>query len=1029
MNGKMDENGFHNENERGGFFMRTKQWKKVGIIISLLALAVIALSGCSGKDGATGATGPAGPSAGTNAANMSTETMAALNPTVTVDSITISSPPVVKFTIKDAKGNGITSLGFTRLAATDALPTLMNLNFNLAKLVPANAVTGAPSKWVSYLVTTAPTKTTAGVAVPSVPARPTTDTTGTLVDNGNGSYTYTFYRDITKIKDQVAAATFTGDNVLADLGDLTYDPKLTHRLVIRLSGNVRGTGNTISQDNNNTADGKSSGIPAVPLENPKVIIYDFVPATGKTVTSADTQREITTNAACASCHYATPGHRGADVRNCVMCHNDQIKYGRPKVTSALAAGTYSTGTAPAETTVLKKGTTNVFETTTGLAPGSMGVTGTKTVTISTTAKDPLTGADTTSTRYTPEAYVIDGETLGDFPIMIHKLHFGNLLNTAAGRWGGAGLGPQWRGPLLKKTGFGYNLMGYYAFQDMREYPQSVMNCKKCHVGDTAAQQAAAPQANNWKTKPSRVGCGSCHDGINWTTGGGTTLGTVKTLGTTYAGHMGGPAKDDSLCIACHADASIYHITDVSSPLNPEMPKDAAGKSASIFRYEIKEVTVNASNQPVVTFRITEKIGAADAVPITLRPYTKTTESAVPLVDTAAAATYYANIDGKSGLYEGFTGSPYFLVHWSTTGGVDFDNQGSNANRGWAGLPPTSANGQGVYLSDLMTGTGGDIAKATGADGTAGYYIATLKSANWHSTSTSWTNWPNYGRVQYAIPVSFPPPTVAKMRAVQMAGSFNQATLGIPYTKTALVPPTATTAAVSAKGGLGLPAPSVVKYVTGDTARRIVFTWDKCRACHEAGYGNESDGGGHTTPGNMENCVTCHNPMIAGNDLNPTATVGANAKTPFGWNFGPLMHSKHAEANKMGNVNRCEMCHLTGTYSSVPTGALPTTTKTTYDLTTGPSLLTPVTTIQTGKTVNLDSDLIVSPYAAACLSCHSNADAAAHATVNGAVVNKARGSLAAGAGLTPFVSAESCGTCHGVGKSYDVVKIHAAIPAD
>ncbi|MCX5823105.1 MAG: hypothetical protein NTY86_06280, partial [Deltaproteobacteria bacterium] len=37
--------------------MKSKRWKKIGIIISFLAVAAFALSGCSGSDGATGAPG------------------------------------------------------------------------------------------------------------------------------------------------------------------------------------------------------------------------------------------------------------------------------------------------------------------------------------------------------------------------------------------------------------------------------------------------------------------------------------------------------------------------------------------------------------------------------------------------------------------------------------------------------------------------------------------------------------------------------------------------------------------------------------------------------------------------------------------------------------------------------------------------------------------------------------------------------------------------------------------------------------
>ena len=974
--------------------MRTKQWKKVSMIISFLALAAIALSGCSGSDGAAGAPGAAGKDAGTSAATMSTETMAALNPTITVDSVTIASAPVVKFTVKDSKGNGITGLGFTTQSATATLPGLSNLSFNLAKLVPS--ANGAPSKWVSYMVTTVPTKNaTTGAITASVPTRPSTDNTGTLVDNGNGSYTYTFYRDITKIKDQVAAATFTGDNVLADLGDLTYDPKLTHRLVLLLRGNVRGTGT-------NTADGSNSGVTAVPLENPKVIIYDFVPSTGKVVTSTDTQREITTNAACASCHYVTPGHRGADVRNCVMCHNDQIKYGRPKTTSALVAGTYRTS-SPLDTP----------STTTGLVPGSRGVTGTKTVTTSTTTQDPLTGAYTTSTRYTPAAYVIDGETLGNFPIMIHKLHMGNLLNTAGGRWAGnanavggvaaGGVGPQWRAPLLRKTGFGYNLMGQLAFQDMREYPLSPMNCRKCHVGETTAQLAAAPQANNWKTKPSRVGCGSCHDGIDWTTGGG------RTLAGDAGGHVGGKATDDSLCNVCHADASTYHITEASTPLNPEVWSDAAGTMATITRYELDSVTVDPiTNYPTVVFRIIEKIGKADWKPVTLNTLAPALKGTPGVDGTGSAAFYLANsaatgATATGGSRTGFSGGPSFLVHWSTTGGVDWDNFGSGNTRAYPGLPSAPTNA-GVYLVDLITGTGGDI---SGPDAT-GHYTAVLKKANAHKSATGAIYTvaeaaalaaPTVPSIDQAFPAG------AKLRTVQMFGNFGQRNLGAPY------------AGVS----VTIPSPAVFKSVACEERRRV-FTMEKCQACHEAGYGNESDGGGHATPGDFAKCITCHNPRMAGNGLDPTATPGFtrnNVKAPEGWNFKSLMHSKHAEANKMGSLNRCEKCHLTtASYASVPAGAQPTTNQVVY--------AAPGT-----GTVSSDADFITSPYASACLSCHSYADAANHAKVNGALVNQPR-SLGGGAvvnGLTTFVSGESCGACHGVGKAYDVVKIHAELPAD
>src|ERR1019366_4631527 len=129
----------------------------------------------------------------------------------------------------------------------------------------------APTRWVSYIVTTVPTQNaTTGAITASVPTRPTTDNTGTLVDNGNGTYTYTFYRDVKQVAAQVAAATLVAPNVASDLDDLSYQPTLVHRLTIEISGSAPGTGT-------NTPTGVASSVAAVPMNNPIDVIYDFIP--------------------------------------------------------------------------------------------------------------------------------------------------------------------------------------------------------------------------------------------------------------------------------------------------------------------------------------------------------------------------------------------------------------------------------------------------------------------------------------------------------------------------------------------------------------------------------------------------------------------------------------------------------------------------------------------------------------------------------------------------------------------------------
>src|SRR5262249_12665207 len=144
-----------------------------------------------------------------------TAAWSALVPQVTVQSVTIQSPPVVRFTVKDATtGLPVVGLGNTSKSSTATAAGLTNFAFAIAKIVPGS--NGSPSRWVSYIVTTVPSRSSA-----AAPSRRSTDNTGTLVDNGDGSYSYQFYRDITQIKAQVAGMTVSPPNNTADLDDLT----------------------------------------------------------------------------------------------------------------------------------------------------------------------------------------------------------------------------------------------------------------------------------------------------------------------------------------------------------------------------------------------------------------------------------------------------------------------------------------------------------------------------------------------------------------------------------------------------------------------------------------------------------------------------------------------------------------------------------------------------------------------------------------------------------------------------------------
>ena len=275
--------------------------------------AVAALAGCGGGSNNNDVTPPpvtpTGPTVSvptgtklTLTASTPPEVFAALAPVVPEVKVAINSAPVVAFSLTNANGNPIVGYGSTSKSATALYASYPNLAFSLAKLVPGTGT--APSKWVNYIVTTVPTTRVQRIRPLSRrPTRPSTDNTGTLVDNGNGTYTYTFFRDITKAKAAVDASVDSGNNKKADLGDLTYDPNAVHRLTIQLSGNAPGTGT-------NTPTGANSGVTAVPMTKPLDVIYDFIPATGKAVTAADPSRDITSTVKCNECHTKLGGIPG-----------------------------------------------------------------------------------------------------------------------------------------------------------------------------------------------------------------------------------------------------------------------------------------------------------------------------------------------------------------------------------------------------------------------------------------------------------------------------------------------------------------------------------------------------------------------------------------------------------------------------------------------------------------------------------------------------------------------------------------------
>ena len=223
-------------------------------VVMRIAVAVVAAlaAACSGDDGSAGPPGSPGVGVTGKAESL----------TVTVNRVTIASPPAVEFTLTNEDG-----IRFVGLPAS-------RVRFTLAKLVPG--ANGNPSAWQSYINRTE-TPTVGPGTEPKIQG--TSENNGTLVSHGDGTYTYTFATNVTTVTSPLAVA---------------YEPGLTHRLAIQISGGD------------------------LPVANGT---YTWRPSDG--ATAGLLQRDIVQTASCNECHGKLAIHGGGRVeaKYCVTCHN------------------------------------------------------------------------------------------------------------------------------------------------------------------------------------------------------------------------------------------------------------------------------------------------------------------------------------------------------------------------------------------------------------------------------------------------------------------------------------------------------------------------------------------------------------------------------------------------------------------------------------------------------------------------------------------------------------------------------------
>ena len=606
--------------------------------------------------------------------------------------------------------------------------------------------------------------------------------------------------------------------------------------------------------------------------------------------------------------------------------------------------------------------------------------------------EPAIGVDGT---WTGAAAVLNGEAVINLPVFIHKIHMGNKLALTGGTYAGV--------PQPYET----------------TYPQDVRNCTKCH-------RAPAALADNWKTALSRRACGACHDDRSF----------LAAIPNGRKMHSGGPLADDKTCSVCHAagsvarDVATNHLSvSLPNPHNVYVDATAAGNAntnaafiaaagavppgAKVITYEVKSVSTwtDAANgsvlRPQIVFKV--KVDGTDAV--------------FPDPSTA------------SELIPGFVGSPsaFFVFAVPQDGRAapaDFNASASAYVRNvWNGTGTCS------NAAATTTRTGGGV--LTGPDA-GGFYTLQLSCAIVPASATMLT-----GGIGYTYGLgSRQNPANADLDFVNNTQPFTQIDLpAYPYSRNKKKD--AVTAGYGGAGGLIVPPPDVWMVATGYTGRRAIVENARCQACHVAlGVGPDFHAGQRN---DAPTCSWCHRPnqtssawSANGKDFIHAIHGAEKRGTLFTWHEASPTEG-FWKTTYPGVLNKCEMCHLPGTYdfsSAATVAAYPNMLPSTVGQGTyaAGSVHAPYAAeaqaygagfsfnVLTGATVTADpTTLVISPIVAACSACHDSAIAVDHMQTNGGSFYEARSVAFA------KPQQEECLLCHGPGRLASIFDRHAVVP--
>jgi OmcA/MtrC family decaheme c-type cytochrome len=588
--------------------------------------------------------------------------------------------------------------------------------------------------------------------------------------------------------------------------------------------------------------------------------------------------------------------------------------------------------------------------------------------------------------WTGNRTVLNNEAFLNFPVFVHKIHMGDELTMSGG-----------------------NYQGFSKPYEVT-YPQDVRNCVKCH-------RSPAALADNWKDQPSRRACGACHDDISF----------VSPPPNGRRMHTGGAVANDTICLLCHSagapagDVPSSHIA--VSPPNP-------------LNIYVVPSPVGATSNTNAAF-----VAAAGIVPPSAKAPTYDVRSVSTWNDagvTRPQIDFKIKLDGVDVVFPVSTGSNELIPNFVGSPSAFFAFAVPQDGK----ATPADFNAQGsAYIRNIWNGTGtcSNVAATTttaptgagtmtGPDA-SGYYTLRLTCVVIPAGATMLT-----GGIGYTY-------SLGSLVAADPANPLSFKNNNQPLTQINLpaYPYRPNANGQSGAGGLVVPALDVAKVATGFTGRRQIVATARCAGCHVTlGVGPDFHAGQRN---DAATCNFCHrtNLTSSGWSANQKDFVhsihGAEKRgVPFTWHQASPTDG-FFKTTFPAVLNRCEMCHLPGTFDFSLAGTtsafpnmLPSTAGagtyaagsvhspyvaegTNYGAAFAFNALTGVSTEAAPTT------LIISPIVAACSACHDSPIAIDHMQTNGGSFWEARSVVAA------KPQGEECLICHGPNRIAAISLVH------